>query len=344
MAHFDPLYTSASFSELSSIISSGIPISDGLYMLMSDEKDRSRRAVLQSLTEDTEQGVSLSEAMKKTKAFQPFAWESVEIGQRTGRLDTALKSLSEYYTRQEEISSGIKNAVAFPVLLLIILLLVVGVLVTQVLPVFGDVFDRLGAEMSPAAEAVMNAGKALSEGGAAVIPIAAAIIVLLIVFFVVPPVHEKASRFFSGLFGGSRLNRTIASARFANAMSMGISSGLDIDQSLEMAKRTASPAAAKKIDKCQSLMRDGTPFSKAISRSELFSSVYCRMLDVSFKTGNTDDVMADIANRCQQKADEAIDASISRVEPILVIIMSVLVGAVLLSVMLPLLTVMTSVS
>lgn len=344
MSRSDPLYLSALFSELSSIIGSGITTADGLYMLMSDEKDKGRKAVLKVLAEETEKGISLSEAMKKTGAFEPFAYQSVEIGETTGRLDSSLMALSRYYTRQEEIGSAIKNAVAFPLMLLVILLAVMGVLITQVMPIFADVFERLGAELSPAAAAVMNLGRAISDNGAIILPVAMGIVLLLVIVFAVPALRERAAGFFSGLFSASRLNRTISSARFANVMSMGLSSGLDLDRSLEMAKRTANPPTVKKINECQRLIEDGMSFSKAVSRTELFAPIYCRMLDISFKTGNTDSVMSDIADRCQKKSDEAIDASVSRIEPVLVIIMSVLVGAILLSVMLPLLSVMTSVS
>lgn len=127
-------------------------------------------------------------------------------------------------------------------------------------------------------------------------------------------------------------------------MAMTLASGLDTDESLDMVERiTENPAMLGRIAKCRELMESGELFVDAISKSEIFNSMYCRMLSIGFKTGTADQVMDEIARRSEEEVDENIESVINKVEPTLVIIMSLIVGLILLSVMLPLMSIMTTI-
>ena len=127
-------------------------------------------------------------------------------------------------------------------------------------------------------------------------------------------------------------------------MAMTLASGLDTDESMDMVSNiTDNSIIRSRIDKIKQDIKDGKTFSDAVSDAEVFSPLYCRMLNVGFKTGTADTVMSEIARRTQIDADEDLDRVINRVEPTLVIIMSLIVGVILLSVMLPLMSIMTTI-
>lgn len=331
-----PDYISKLCAELHDTITSGMSVNDGIYMLLSDNKND---PVLESLLDDTSKGNTFSSAVKNTKAFPSYAEEMIQIGEQTGRLDSVLQGLSEYYARQREISENIKNAVAFPLILLVILVVIVVLLLTQVLPIFNEVFGQLGVSMSGAAIALMNLGSVIQTYA---FVIAGAVVVLAtlgLILYRLPATHEKVLN----AFKGRKLKAEMSSANFASAMAMTISSGMDIDDALEMSKKICNEETGNKISACQEKMRSGQGFDKAIQKAEILDSMSARKLTVSFKTGKVDETMKKISEEYSKRVNDAIDEKISRVEPVLVIVMSVIVGFVLFSVMIPMLSVITSI-
>ena len=331
-----PAYISKLCSELHDTISSGMSTNDGLYMLMSDED---KDPVLETLLEETSKGCNFSAAIKHTKAFPTYVEEMITIGEQTGRLDSVLNELSVYYQRQEEIAQNIKNAITFPLILLAILIVIVVLLLTQVLPVFNDVFKQLGVTMSTSAVTLMNIGIAIRTYAAVIISVFVVLAAAVIVLYKLPSTHNKVM----AVFQGRKLRKQMSSSKFASAMSMTISSGMDIDESLEMSKKLCDTETVNKIKKCQALMKSGESFDKAVQKTAILDPLSSRKLTISFHTGKTDEALKKIANDYTEKVNNSVDEKISRVEPALVIIMSLLVGFVLFSVMIPMLSIITAV-
>ncbi len=331
-----PAYISRLCGELYDTVSSGMSINDGIYMLMGDNDND---IILENLLTETAKGCNFSAAVKHTKAFPSYVEEMIDIGEQTGRLDSVLKELSVYYNREEEVTRNIKNAVAFPLILLTILVVIVVLLLTQVLPVFDDVFRQLGVTMSASATALMNIGSAISTYAYIIIAVIAALVAGIVILYNIPATHETVM----GIFQGRKLKRQMSSSKFASAMSMTISSGMDIDESLEMSKKLCDKEAVGKINSCQEMMKNGLSFDKAVQKSAILDPASSRKLTISFHTGKTDEAMKKIAKDYSEKVNNSVDEKISRVEPALVIIMSLLVGFVLFSVMIPMLSVITAV-
>ncbi len=331
-----PDYISKLCSELYDTVSSGMAINDGIYMLMNEGANDH---VLEKLFEESTKGCTFTSAVKSTKAFPSYFEDMIEIGENTGRLDSVLNQLSIYYARQNEISENIKNAVTFPLILLVILIAIVVLLLTQVLPIFNDVFKQLGVAMSAPALSLMNLGAAIRTYSAVIIGVVVALVAAFIIFYNLPSTQSKVL----SIFKGKKLKKDLSSSKFASAMAMTISSGMDIDESLEMAKKLCDKEIEGKISECQKMMREGTSFDKAVKKSEILDAISARRLTISFNTGKTDEAMRKIADEYTNKVNNTVDSKISRVEPILVIIMSVLVGFVLFSVMLPMLSIISSI-
>lgn len=330
-----PEYISRLFSELYDTLSSGMSINDGIYMLISEGDND---PVLETLLKETSGNGTFSNAVKHTEAFPSYVEEMIAIGEHTGRLDSVLRELSVYYSRQDEISQNIKNAVTFPVILLIILVVIVVLLLTQVMPVFNDVFKQIGITMSDSATMLMNLGNAIRTYSVVIIGVVALLAVGIFVLYKLPATHGKVL----GVIQGKKIKKQISASNFASAMSMTMSSGMDIDESLEMSKKLCDHESVDKINACQTLMRDGVGFDKAIQQSKILDTINSRKLSISFHTGTTDITMKRIADDYANKVNNSVDEKISRVEPALVIIMSLLVGFVLFSVMIPMLSVISS--
>lgn len=340
----DGPYLSSFCMEMSLCLKAGISLSEGIYMLATDEMDRDLKEMLDGIYKKMDEGSSFEDALKSAECFPKYVIDMVEIGTKTGRLEDVMRALAGYYTRQEQITASIKNAVVYPFVLMFMLLLVIGVLVVKVLPIFNDVYNELGAEMSAIAVAIMNIGTAVTQYAAIILGVVVAVVVIAVIVSAIPSLSLKAVTLWNKVTAGRKVSKKISSARFASGMAMTLASGLDTDESLDMVERiTENPVMLGRIKKCRELMASGELFVDAISKAEIFPSLYCRMLSIGFKTGTADSVMEEIARRSEVEVNEDIESIINKVEPTLVIIMSLIVGLILLSVMLPLMSIMTSI-
>ncbi len=337
-------YISALCLELSLFLHAGITLSDGLHLLIDDDDDHTSRAILTTLADIVDQNRPLSDALSEIKAFPDYMIQMVTLGEKTGRISEILRSLSEYYDRQERLASTIKNALIYPTILLVMMIAVVIVLITVVLPIFDDVFRQMGTEMPAFTTAMMNIGEWL-KGASLVFAILAAIIILFgLLLLAIPSFRAKASRVWRDLRKEKGLAAKIALTRFSSSLALTIKAGLNMDESFKMASTLSanSKVSEKKHAECAKLLDDGSSLSEALTKTGIFPPVYSRMLSLGAKTGSADNVLDEIARRTEATVNDIIERLLGRIEPTLVIITSLIVGVVLLSVMLPLMNIMSS--
>ncbi len=136
----------------------------------------------------------------------------------------------------------------------------------------------------------------------------------------------------------------MAVSKFAAGMSLTLGSGLNAIESLQMAEQLIShPVIKQRIQTCQNSMNDGIDFSEALSESGIFSGIYSKMASIGYKTGALDILMEKISIQYEDEINQRMNRLISILEPTLVAVLSVIVGLILLSVMLPLLGIMTNI-
>lgn len=337
-------YISAFCMEMHLVMKAGIPLSEGIAIFSEDETNPAVKKILDTIHLQMELGEPVAVAMRAAGGFPEYVVNMLQIGQMTGHLENVFKALSVYYHRQDQMRKSIRNAVVYPVVLLVMMLFVILVLITKVLPIFQSVFQQLGTEMSPIALSIMGAGQWLGSYGLVIVAILAAAALALVVLSKFPEPWHRLMAWLNKMTANWKLQREISSSRLANALVMALSSGMNINESLDMAEHLlASPEMLRRVNQCKGLMTEGIPFAEASNRAGLFSSLYCRMIAVGFKTGNIDSVMEEIAQRSADAVDDSIEGLIGKIEPSLVMIMSVIIGLILLSVMLPLMGIMSAI-
>jgi len=338
-------YLSSLCLEMSLLLQSGIAIGHGVSMIHDDETDINSKLVLQSLLKTLEKNEPLSEAMKESSYFPVYTVTMVEIGEKTGRLAETLKALSEHYERQERLSDSIKNATLYPAILLGMMVVVVLILIVQVLPMFHAVFGRMGAQMPTFAIRLLQFGTWFRGAAVAVALISTGIFVLAFALWAIPSLRGGIVKSWKNKFGNVGLFGRIASFQFMSSMSLAIASGLDIKESVSMSASLNNDSAIlnKQYEKCLSMLESGDKLADALKDSGILSPRDSRMLSLGEQSGMADTAMMEIARRNGNIVQDDIARIISRIEPTLVIATSAIVGIVLLSVMLPLMGIMTSI-
>ncbi|MCL2618740.1 MAG: type II secretion system F family protein [Defluviitaleaceae bacterium] len=331
-------------AQMSMILRSGISISEGVGIMREDADNTAGRDILGVIHGEAELGMPLHMALAKTEKFPDYVIHMVEIGEATGKLENVMESLSVYYEREEAVSRIVRSALAYPLVMISMMMAVIIILIVQVMPIFNDVFQGLGAQMTGFPLAVMNFGQTLGNYSVGIVSALAVAVFGFAILRSTGSGREMLDKFKENFFLTRGLYSKIASGRFASAMSLMLASGMDTDKSLEMVhKLVGTPSVRSKIALCQEKLSQGTRFSDALAEVGMFSGVYARMVSVAFKTGSMDSIMEKLAVRYEEETNTQINNIISIVEPTLVAILSVIVGVILLSVMLPLMGIMSAI-
>lgn len=338
-------YLSTLCLEMSMLLHAGISIRYGVEMMIDDTTDKDGKLVLQDLLDSLDEGGGLADALVKSKYFPTYMVNMVEIGERTGRLTETLKALADHYERQDRLAVSIKNATLYPAVLLGMMIVVVLILIVQVLPIFNDVFGRMGAQMSPFAVQLMSFGAWFRGASVVIASIFVALFVIGFLAWAVPSINDAIVKIFKDKWGSHGVFGRIASSQFVSSMALAIASGLNIDDSLNLSASLNSDSKAlnAKYDQCKALIESGETLTNALKLTGILSAKDGRMLDLGSRSGMSDSAMEEIARRSELAVQDEIAYIVGRIEPTLVIMTSVIVGIILMSVMLPLVGIMTSI-
>ena len=338
MKQFSLQYISSFCMSLHLAMQAGIAVSEGVSLFEQEEPEAAKRNTLHIIYSALDIGEPLSKGVRDTGAFPDYMIDMVEVGEKTGKLDETLLSLSRYYERQVQMSKSIRSAVTYPAMLLGVLLLVLIIFVVKVLPIFYDVYNQLGAKMSGFATGAMRVGIVLGNNWLPIVIVVAVLVICAIVF------RKALVKTVRNIFMSGKLGKSMVGARFAGIMAMTMSSGMDMFEAFTMAARlTDDKAIAAKIKDSAKQVAQGASFSQCISDIGILPTLYNRMISIGVKTGSADKIMEEIATRTGDDANDRLESFVGKIEPTLVIIMSVLVGLLLLSVMLPLAGIMSAV-
>lgn len=342
--------------QLSLILKAGIPLNEGLNTLgdetfeMVESKQKIKGILgktVRNMAASVEIGNPLSLAMKNEGVFPGYVVSMAEIGEGTGKLDNVLEALGDYYERDQYVKTKIRNSMMYPVFLFIIMSAVVVLLVSRVFPIFSDMIESMGGSLSESQQAVSAFAGSLAAGTYTMYIILALAALAVIVALLA---KTKPGKVFMGHIAAvfpltKNINKKIAASRFANAMSMTLASGMDVNSALNMSVNLIENSVFKnKFAACAKEIEAGEPFSKAIGKTGAFSGMYVKFIEIGQKTGTADAVMKKIADICDGEADTSLNNATSFIEPLLVGILSVIIGIILISVMIPLVQVMSNIS
>lgn len=341
---FSNMEVSSFCGQIALILKSGISSVEGVTIMLEDASSADEKQILQAVLENIQETGSLYQALADTELFPSYMLHMIQIGEETGTLDEVMSALSEHYDREDSISKSIKNAVTYPLIMAGMMVVVIVVLLVKVMPIFNQVFIQLGTEMTGFSRTLMNLGNAINRYSIVLIVILAVIVALIL--YGTRTAHGKQT--FRRLGYKLKFTRAIfeeiAACRFASGMALTLSSGLNPERSMELVTALNDDIHfQKKIDSCQNLINEGSDLSVALHDSGIFTGMYARMASIGEKTGSMDQVMGKIAGLYQDDIDNRMNNALAVLEPTLVIALSLIVGVILLSVMLPLMGIMSSI-
>lgn len=330
--------------ELEMFFSGGISLYDAFLIMTDNSASSGERELYQFLSKEIQSGSRLAEALEQTSRFPAYMIHMVRIGEDSGKLEDVFHALSLYYQRLEHMKNSIKSAVLYPVVMLLAMLLILAILFIKVLPVFSQVFDQVGAQFPSFLQTIADSGNAV----AAVCIVILIVIAILIFLYFIAKRTEGGRQLLIKLYEIFPLTKKLVakseSGKFTYSMSLLLSSGVNADEAMGIiCDLTESPLAKKRISLLKELTDQGEQLPNALTSSKLLTSEYSAMIAVGLTTGNADQMMNLVAERYNRDTERWVDHLIAGIEPAIVMIMCIIIGSVLMSVMLPLMKIMTSI-
>lgn len=330
--------------QISLLLGAAIPLDEGLSIMSEDAATKEEKDMLLHMSEGVELGDPFATVLEETEVFPPYVVKMAKLGQQTGTLDQMMASLSAYYEKEFFLLRNIKNAITYPVIMVFMLLAVLFVLFSKVMPIFEDVYAQLGAQISPVAETAIRVGGMFS--GAALVLACVLAVVALCVFSASK--MGKKLRALENLADfikrRSKIALATANRRFTSVLALTLRSGLELEKGLALAEDLVENSRVKEqIISCGKDLENGVNYYQAMKDTGLFSGFHVQMIKVGSRSGKLDSVMEQISESYEQQADTAIDDMIARFEPTMVAVLAVAVGMILLSVMLPLVGVLSAI-
>ena len=329
-------------NQMAMILESGFSLNQGVTMVYEEMDDKNIKGVLQEVAKYLDEQVSFSEAIDLTKAFDDYMVNLVKVGETSGNLDDVMQSLSEYYARIDDITNKLKQALTYPIILIIMMVVVVGIIVFKVLPIFKDVLNGLGSDLSSYANSFMEFGQIFSL-------ICFAVLLVLVIVIIAGYLYQRIthvnvlSSVVQKSFLTRKLSRALNKAQITYALSLFISSGYDLQEAMKFVPKLVDDKQLRaNLEKCSEDLINGDSFVEVIKKYQIYQGMQLNMIQVGFKTGQVDIIMKQLSNSFQEEVSRAIDQFLNIIEPTIVTLLSLVVGIVLMSVMLPLISIMSS--
>lgn len=331
--------------QLAIMLNGGIAVFEAVHIMNTETDDKPSKAVIEMLDKDLSESIPLYEALERTNAFPRYMVHMVKVGETTGKLEEVMRGLADYYERESNIMTAIKNAVAFPIVLFAIMAVILLVLVWKILPLFESMFEELSADVSATAEKSLNFGMKAGTVIAVVTLCVLAVIVLILLWYRTKAGERRIKDLLTNFRGTGKLARRMAVGKFLSSMSLMLSGGMNITEALELSLEvTTNKEVRAQIEKCRELYEKNAPFDEALREAGLTSGMEGHMVTVGVKSGATDEVFAKLSHQYNDEITAKLTKISSIIETVLVVILAVLVGAVLLSVMIPLVGMISSIA
>ncbi len=340
----DALGVSAFCESMAMMVQSGIQTDEAVSLLQSESREGGiLKQALSEMKTLTEQGSSLSEAMKKTGIFPDFAVEMTAVGESSGRLDNVLFQMAHYYAEQKTVSEKLRGAVTYPVAMLLLIIVVLATMIAIVLPAFHSVYDRLTGSLAASSYAYIRWATVFCAVALAVMALLAIALLAGLLLWklgkrdAVLSVLEKFPRCRAIL-------KTNALFRFTSALGTYLASGELQDDAVRLSIPMAEDKnLEQKLKSMYERMEEGHSIAQAAYDVELFEPVYGRMLLAGERSGGLEHVLERLTQLLKESSASQVDHLVEIISPALSGILMVTIGLTLISVMMPLVGMMNAI-
>jgi len=324
--------------QLSTMISSGIPLLESLEILEEQTSDPGFKIVLDKIIDRVRSGSDFSSALSEhSRQFSKIYVNMIRAGESSGQLDVILQRLADYMESAEELKREIKAAMTYPVISLVLILSITIGLVVGVVPQFQAIFDQLGAQKLPAPTQILLAvSNALTEHVLALLAVLAAASVAFALYIRTGPGQRHWHWFLLHMPVFGPLFRKVAISRFSRTFATLIQSGVPMLAALDIVAATAGNVLVEAaVLRAKEAVTRGETLGDPLTATRVFPPMVTRMISIGEKTGALEKLLMKIAEFYDQEVRATVKALTSLIEPLMISVMGFIVGFIVLAIFLP---------
>jgi type IV pilus assembly protein PilC len=324
--------------QYSSLINAGVAMMRALTILADQSENYKLRQILTQVKADVEQGTSLSDAFAKhPDTFDILYVSMIKAGETGGVLDEVLNRIAKFLEDRARLISQVKSALTYPAVVTVLAVIIFFVMLTFILPKFSQLFGRLGSELPAYTQFLINISEFLRS--AWILLIIAVIVGLVFLFkhiYSTESGRYQMDKIFLKVPVFGDLLKKVAVARFTRTFGTLVRSGVPILNSLDIVQDTAGNAVlARVVGQVKAEVTQGGTISEPLERSELFPAMVVSMISIGEETGELDAMLTKIADFYDMEVESAVSAMTSLIEPMMIVVLGGLVGAVIVGMYLP---------
>ena len=332
--------------QLATLVDAGLPLLRGLRVLEKQERNPTLKNIIDQLALSIEGGSTFSEGLAQhPKVFNRLYVNMVKAGELGGVLEVVLTRLAEFMEKAQKIKGKIVSAMFYPIAVLVVATVILGILLVWVIPKFQEVFAGLadGRQLPAFTRLVMGISETVKSH---FVYTAIGIIAFFILFTLF--IHTKFGR---RVFDKFKLKMPligpvvskVAISRFTRTLGTLVSSGVPILQALTIVKETAGNViVSNAVGAVHDSVKEGETITAPLEASGVFPPMVISMVDVGEQTGALPEMLLKIADNFDEEVDNAVAAMTSLLEPIMIVCLAVIVGSIVIAMFLPLIDLMNS--
>ncbi len=331
--------------QISVMFFSYITILDGIILLSEQSDNKILKMTFLEIHKLLEEGYSFAESVAMyNHIFGPYLVKMTLIGERSGNLDIVFADLSNYFEKESEIKRRVKSAIIYPACLSALTLITFMYIVESILPLFNEILTSVGATLSPLTSAIINISIFLDN------------YFVLILFFIIVAIggiyiylsRDEGKYKLDSIKAKtpylSYITNRVITARFARSLGLLLKSGLDIYYALDQCTVLINNVyLLERFQEASEKIKQGESLGKSLEEINVFPKLFIKMIIIGEKTGNLDEMLAKTSEMYEVEAYDAIDRTTKLIEPILITILSIVMGGLLLAIMLPMISIMNAI-
>jgi len=323
--------------QLSTLVSSGVPIVQGLSILEAQAENPRFGEVISAIRSDIEGGLSISEAMKKhPKVFSELYVSMIKAGETGGILDTILERLSSYLESAEALKGKVKSAMMYPTIVGGAAILITVFLIIFVIPIFKGIFKDFGAELPFMTRVIINISDFLRAYILYVLPVIGVGVYGIKKYFSTENGKRVLDQNMLRAPVLGEILRKVAISKFTRTLGTLMKAGVPILHALETVAKTAGNKVIEEaILKSRDSIKEGGRLAEPLKKSGLFPQMVVQMIGVGEETGSLDTMLLKIADFYDEEVDTAVKGLTSMIEPLVMIFMGIVIGFIVIAMFMP---------
>jgi len=319
--------------QLALLLESGTDIVTSMELLQSQMTNRTLKRVLGEVATDIRNGSSMSVALgRQPRAFSQMFARTIAAGEQGGNLEVVLRQMADFMERAADTEKRIKNALMYPIIVLVVAVIVVGILVTFVLPAFADIYSQLGANPPLTTTMLIGFNDWFTQYGLYVFLVILAALAAAYIYIRTPTGKYQWHKLFFRLPIIGRISQLMELSRCCRTISMLFRVGLPLPEIMTMAIQGSNNVTLKEaLTGVQQELIRGEGLSRPMQKRSIFLPMMVQMVGVGEETGSLDNTLATVAESYEADADDKTSTAVELIQPVMTIIMGAVIAFIALS-------------